>query len=315
MSLLVDAIRSHAAEFDSVVYPTDIYFFLLKRVGEATTPAALGDALMHLLAWKDGKVRHDHNGRYTATANRRYSVARTKPNTLEERHDAVLRSEGFYKWAETVRSAKHFDASAIEVLQERFPLWKSIVLPVFVLHCLRPPIYPIVDRYVIAAFNLLRVSDTARYKPTDITVEAYEAYHRWWLQLLKEAEIPQLSAELNELKEIDSGIWALGKAIFRQPKEIDSPNMDSSGPALSGRRKSSSTQSGPIASAADPAHGTDSRVFKARAVKLWIDGKTQAEAIKMAAEELGITLKNSYVAYPGSHFDRWRKQGFWSKKR
>jgi hypothetical protein len=29
---------------------------------------------------------------------------------------------------------------------------------------------------------------------------------------------------------------------------------------------------------------------------------------------MGITLKRSYSAYPGSHFDRWRKQGFWSKE-
>jgi hypothetical protein len=25
-------------------------------------------------------------------------------------------------------------------------------------------------------------------------------------------------------------------------------------------------------------------------------------------------LNRSYSAYPGSHFDRWRKQGFWSKE-
>jgi hypothetical protein len=38
--------------------------------------------------------------------------------------------------------------------------------------------------------------------------------------------------------------------------------------------------------------GTDSKEFKTRA----------------------IALKNSYGAYPESHFDRWRKQGFWSRE-
>jgi hypothetical protein len=60
--------------------------------------------------------------------------------------------------------------------------------------------------------------------------------------------------------------------------------------------------------------GTDSKEFKARAVALWRNGKTQAEAIRVAAEEMGIVLKQSYSSYPGSHFDRWRKQGFWSRE-
>ena len=59
--------------------------------------------------------------------------------------------------------------------------------------------------------------------------------------------------------------------------------------------------------------GTDSPEFKQRAVEL-ARTMTQKEAIQRAAGDFGIKLKPSYLRYPGSHFDRWRKQGFEKKK-
>jgi hypothetical protein len=235
---------------------------------------------------------------------------------LSARHDGVLKSEAFFTWARVIRDAEHFDATLIETLQEQFPLWTSIVLPVFVLHCLRPAIYPIVDRYVIAVFNILRPPYAARFRPTRITVDAYEAYHQWWLQLMKEAGIQPLSAELNELKEIDSGIWALGKSMSKQAKELSTFTEDDAELApefAAGNRYASDGSRTVLAARGAASLGTDSREFKSRAIELWKAGRTQAEAIKVAAEEMGIALKRSYSAYPGSHFDRWRKQGFWSK--
>ncbi len=57
--------------------------------------------------------------------------------------------------------------------------------------------------------------------------------------------------------------------------------------------------------------GTGSKEFKSLAVEYKNKkGLTQGKAIKKAAEDLGINLKPSYLQYPGSHFERWRKQGF-----
>ena len=55
---------------------------------------------------------------------------------------------------------------------------------------------------------------------------------------------------------------------------------------------------------------TGSEVFKRRAVELHKAGRTQGEAIREAAKQFNIDLSSSYTAYPGSHFDRWRKQGY-----
>lgn len=309
MNLLVEAIRGYAPAFDDVVYPTDVYYHLLKQVREATSAEALGSALIHLLAWKDAKIRRDSKGPYTFHPTRSYRIERTKPHTVSVRHEAILSSPEFFSWARPIRTAEHFDAALIEDLQQQFPLWTSIVLPVFVLHCLRPAIYPIVDRYVMVVFNLLRPPHAARFAPTRITMDAYEAYHQWWRQLMKEAEIQPLSAELNELKELDSGIWALGKAIANQATEAS----QRSGATTNALSTFSVSQAGKTPWAGE-ALGTDSKEFKTRAIELWQGGRTQADAIQVTATEMGISLKRSYSAYPGSHFDRWRKQGFWSRE-
>ncbi|WP_395402140.1 hypothetical protein ACHMW6_28895 [Pseudoduganella sp. UC29_106] len=118
----------------------------------------------------------------------------------------------------------------------------------------------------------------------------YAAYHAWWLDVLAEAGIGPMSAQLNQLKEIDSGLWAVGKQAKRlAAKQHDAPD----------------TQEAYVM----PAISTDSEQFKHRAVELRGRGQTQLNAIVMAANELGIELKPSYLKYPGSHFDRWRKQG------
>lgn len=313
MTLLIDAIRGYAPSFNTTTYPLEIFYHLLKKVREADTPDELGSALSHLLAWKDGKVRTDHTGPHLAYPNRKYRVERTNPNTLNVRYERVLKSEAFFTWASVIRDAKHFDSRLVESLQEQVPLWTSIVLPVFVLHCLRPAIYPIIDRYVIVAFNVLRPPYMAQFRPMRITIEAYEAYHQWWIQLMKEAAIPPLSAELNELKEIDSGIWGLGESMSKHAHEFSTFADNDSESGTNNHPSSVAPRTAPATPGAE-ALGTDSKEFKTRAIALWRGGKTQADAIKAAAEEMGIALKRSYSAYPGSHFDRWRKQGFWHKE-
>lgn len=59
-----------------------------------------------------------------------------------------------------------------------------------------------------------------------------------------------------------------------------------------------------------PAIDTGSEVFKRRAVELHKAGRTQGEAILEAAKQFKIDLSSSYTASPGSHFGRWRKQGY-----
>jgi hypothetical protein len=301
MSMLIQLIDACSKKFDEKKYPSDIYYHLLERVRCASTPTELGEALSHALAWKDGKVQRDPNGPHAVhPSGTRYRTGNTRPNTLGEDHRKVLASDEFFGWATQIRNLQHFETSFIRDLDQYFHLWSSIVIPVFVLHCLQPRVYPIVDKWVFLAYTLLAVDlKEASESNVKITIESYANYQSWWLNLLGEAGIGPLSAQLNQLKQIDAGLWVLGKRVFAILNPIveeiaDEPEDDEQ---FSMGKFSPSDL------------GTDSDAFKELAIKIRNSGKTQRQAILDAADELGIQLKPSYLKYPGSHFERWRKQG------
>ncbi|TCF97862.1 hypothetical protein BZM26_28955 [Paraburkholderia strydomiana] len=192
---------------------------------------------------------------------------------------------------------RHFDIALLRQLDERFGLWKSVVIPVFVLHCLRPEVYPIVDRWVLTAYNLLSGNPES---PLNVfsrtTIDAYLSYQEWWLALLSESGLGPFSSQMNQLKQLDAGLWALGKRAAQISKEL---TVEKEEHAIGGAN-------GP-ATVAEV--GTESEIFKLRALAFRKSGKTQRQAMLDAAADLGITLKPSYLNYPGSHFERWRKQG------
>jgi hypothetical protein len=264
---------------------------LLDTIRQAQTADELGYTLTHALAWKDGKIRLMADGPHIAQpSGLRYSISRVRPNTLSERHEQILRSDEFFQWATKIRRIDHFDLRLVNDLYQRFQLWSSVVIPVFILHCLRPQVFPIVDQWVLRAFAFIKNGETKDIKATS---ESYMAYQNWWLQLLAEAGIGPLCAQINQLKEIDAGLWVLGKQLANlADKEGEISDLDDQSESESA-----------------PALKTDSDVFKRRAVIL-SKTMTQREAIQQAAVELGIELKDSYLRYPGSHFDRWRKQGY-----
>ncbi|TCF97863.1 hypothetical protein BZM26_28960 [Paraburkholderia strydomiana] len=96
MTMLVSLLHEYAKAFDDETYPTEVYFSLLSEVREARTPEELGNALCLALAWKDGKVRVDASGPFTAKfSNTRYRAERTKPHTLNDEHAKTLTSSAF----------------------------------------------------------------------------------------------------------------------------------------------------------------------------------------------------------------------------
>lgn len=301
MTLMIELIRQAASDFDQKSYPNEVYFFLLEKTRTATSAEDIGFALGHLLSWKDGKIRLDENGEFETGSTRvRYKVKQAKENTYGPRHLEIFKSPEFFNWASNIRNLQIFDPNIIYNLQ-RFNLWSenAFVIPVFLLHCLCPRIFPIIDRWVLLAHTLYEyrkgVSPSSNIKAT---ISNYQAYQKWWLRILEEAGISPLSAQLEQLKMIDSGLWVLGKraAIDAEKKPYtESSDLEEDRDALNTKEFNTL--------------GSDSTEFKKLAVALRRDGFKQGEAIIKAAEQLKIELKPSYLKYPGSHFDRWRKQG------
>src|SRR5471030_1516345 len=152
MTILINALRVHARNFDNDTYPVNVYLDLLAKVRVAADGAALGDALYRLLAWKLGKVKLDPSGPYQiGTQGQRYRVGAPSSKALNERHQVMFASEAFFEWASPVRAMQHFDLTAFHELMERFQPWERTVPAFFILHCLQPRVFPIIDRWVLLA--------------------------------------------------------------------------------------------------------------------------------------------------------------------
>jgi hypothetical protein len=303
-TLLTELLHVLASEFDDHTYPGDVYEALLERIRLAQNSQELGNSLAHALAWKDGKTRRATGGSALINyADVGYVVGATRPNTLSEHHLTIMRSDEFFVWASGVRDAKCFDLGYLDDLQIRFNLWNSLVIPVFVLHALQPRLFPIVDQHVLRAHALL-TSGSVEFVAS---LRLYVTYQKWWLRLVTETGLDAASANLRDLKELDCGLWVLGKQLKKGLSV-------SGGPRGGGGGRSAPVSLGPVALAAGLVAptlsiGTHSPEFKQRAVDL-ARTMTQREAVQQAAREFDIVLKSSYLAYPGSHFDRWRNQGF-----
>lgn len=302
MQQLIALIRSSARDFDSSSYPVEFYFDRLRDIARASSAAALCHHVVLAIAWKDRKIRRKAVGSKTGGAlsandGAGYTMLRTRPNTLSARHTAILRSQAFFEWARRVRNLRHFDIEVLHQLR-RFGLWRSVVIPVFVLHCLNPRVFPIADRWVFAAHRRW-TSPEDRALPPSVTDDAYVGYQAWWAAILKVANLDPLSAPLPALKEIDAGLWVIGKhagseANARAGRAARAVVLVGHGIEPAGRRT---------------VIDTGSAAFKRLAVDHWKAGKTQMQSILEAANELGISLKPSYMDYPASHFHRWRLQG------
>lgn len=300
----IDKIRSAAKSFNDRTYPTEVYDHLIWQINEAKTPYELGAALSHALAWKDGKVRRDPEGMHCAGSDVWYQTGIPRPNTLGERHRKILYSQAFYDWAIAVRDADEFNEALLADQKGWLAkLWPTrIVLRVFVLHCLCPRNYPIVDQMVLHAYNLfhegnqnLLLPEPRIKNPTD---ETYWRYRAWWFEVLREAKLDPLSAPLDTLKEMDAGLWVLGK---KKAQAVE--------PSGQGRTRNEGAT--PRSSKQAP-RGIHSKAFKQRAIEIYNQGqRTQGAAIIKAARELNIEreLTDSHRKYPGSYFESWRRQG------
>lgn len=300
MTILVETLKALATSFDDRKYPTGVYFFLLDELARASTPTRVSSILAQLIAWKDGKVRYTAAGPFTENRTcRRYSVGKPRPNVLSVEKEQTLSSQAFFAWARNTRETAVFEIGLLNELAT-FRLWRpdALVMPVFVLHCLQPRVFPIADVWVFLAHKLLTKPEEAALIDSLSEVDRYKVYQEWWLRVVLEAEIDPATAPIEEVKTMDSGIWAFGK---RAAALLGAGNPR-------GRKPPAKSPLAGDQRIMNDAEGS----LKHRAVAIWNagkPGKSQATAIAEAARELGIELKPSYRAYPGSHFWRWRQQG------
>jgi hypothetical protein len=291
-------IKSWAANFDDRKYPREFYFDCLIGVQKAEMPNTLAEYLVHMLHWKDGKVEEKETGASEIGA-QRYEIKPCKPNTYnEETHWNILSSTNFFVWAKEIQASNSFQPRAIEDLQgNRFQLWKgtSIVIPAFVLHILNPETYPIFDQHVLRAIRVLYNQIEKAGNDKAISIEDYIEYHAFWRDTI--TTLPYEKPTLEQLKEVDEALWSLGRWIKRAISQ----------PAEHTENGQEINLSQPISK--EGVTYTPDRQFKTEVMALVRIGVQQKEAMETVAMIRGVILPPSYLKYPGSHIDRWRKQG------
>ena len=91
-----------SGKFDSVKYPRDFYFQMLRAVQAARNESQLHVCVVRLLKWKDGKIQENPTG-ILEVGGVHYSAGNAKPNIYAPNtHDGKLRSKYFYEWSRSV---------------------------------------------------------------------------------------------------------------------------------------------------------------------------------------------------------------------
>lgn len=292
-----------STQFQSNRFPLEYYNACLEGLRTAIDPLTLKFYLSLILHWKDGKVRNDPHGE-TELVGMRFSIAPAKPHTYaEEKHGAVFATPEFFQWAQLVKSRSSFRADDLDGFTQTFDLYNtaSVVIPSFILHVLNPRIFPLFDQHVDRARRFFRADMTFTQTAT-LTRFDYVAYESFWAALIASVGMTKSTVGMTDLKQIDNALWAMGKAIKTQ-RENNEPNARPLMPAP--ERNPVRPRAGQVG---QQVMNTGSPEFK-RLVLSYLPAMTQREAMQRAARELNVALTSSYLQYPGSHIDRWRKQG------
>lgn len=298
-------ISSWHAKFDNSKYPIDFYLSCIESLKDVQSPAELGELIIALLYWKDGKVKHSGNGNFTV-GGQVYDFGEIKPNTYNaSKHEMILKSSDFFEWARLVRDFEEFDPMIVDDLRgEKFELWSknSLVIPAFVLHILAPNVYPLYDQHVERAKRYLEANTKDIYLDKKPDLKSYVSYQAYFFKTLFSYLNGSNSFDLKDVKLVDGALWSYGKFLKRASSK---PNQKNAIEAVTIETLGNDAAQNPIG------YFVPDDDFKRLVISyLTTSNCTNREAIKSAAEERKVLLSPSYYAYPASHIHRWRQQGF-----
>ncbi|MFD2212319.1 hypothetical protein [Metabacillus endolithicus] len=275
-------------KFHDEKYSKTFYSQSLKNIKESKNNEQLGQLIILMLHWKDGKVYEDPSGSLKIL-NKNYSIGNPKPFTYNSSiHKPILLSQEFFEFALEMIASDSFDEKNVKRLSE-FKLWKesAIVIPAFVLHTLSPKIYPLYDQHVERAMRTL-LAQELNEKPNSLTLETYIQYKQFFESFLQTI-YPDHQPNLEEIKAVDDALWSFGKWLKPKRKTEKTFTYNSDNSVIS----------------------YDMKVD----VLTYIDrGMTQRQAMETVANEHNLVLKESYYLYPGSHIYRWKKKGIRGKQ-
>jgi hypothetical protein len=186
--------------YDAEKYPVDFYLRHSDSARNTEQPEQLKEDLLALLHWKDGKALAFVPG-----------VNRAKPNTVNPIFNlADDRLADFARLYQDFTQANENDVpKCMESLRrELSDMWKTVVIPAFLLHVARPDRLPIIDQHTVRAFLALTRGEVVD-KPT-INWDLWRDYVDFFQKAVVAAGYDR---DLKERCYVDRALFAWGKSL------------------------------------------------------------------------------------------------------
>ena len=195
-------IKSWSEAYDDLKYPQKIYDELVKE-GKSNP-----DKLSLMGAWKTGCIRINNDEAqpvYTDSNSNKYSFnGRWKPGTRVY----------FDTWNDISKDLKNIEARVPDQLPENKPdILQDLesregfgnVWGLFVLHCIRPNIFPLYDQHVYRAFRYIESNGKDIPNQAPKSWDKYINYSKFFTNLAKESRI--------DTSTLDRALWSYGKHL------------------------------------------------------------------------------------------------------
>jgi len=224
-----DFVKLWEPQYDTQKYPIDFYMHHCARARNAEQPGQLKEHLIALLHWKDGKALAFEPG-----------VNRAKPNTVNPILN--LADDGLADFARLFQDLAQANENDVpecteSLRRELSEMWKTVVIPAFLLHVARPDRLPIIDQHTVRAFLALTRGEVV--KKVKITWELWKDY----VNFFKDAVVAAgYDHNLEERCFVDRALFAWGKSLkgtrglkshVRTPQKAPTSQVSSVGRVMS----------------------------------------------------------------------------------
>jgi hypothetical protein len=188
-------------KFDESKYPPEFFAYHSARLAAGMPVEEFKETLIALLHWKDGKADLYSPISYTA-----------KPNIINPVKSLELQqAQNLMKVFFEFRAQPELTDRGLSFYNYLQRLWRTTVIPVFIMHIARPTEVPIVDQHVIRAIRFLR-GNSLHVQNTDVTWTDFETYYDFFVNAVAESDLDR--------RLTDMALWAWGKEL----KRFISPN-------------------------------------------------------------------------------------------
>lgn len=207
-------LQSWADRYDVLRYPVSIYEELVVE------QQPLENRFAVMGAWKTGSISTSRNQpAYTDKSGGEFFYA----NRWKQKAPV-----GFHVWNDlATREAEIVQRVPFELTDKTPELVKSLckrkgfgfIWSVFVLHCVRPEVFPLYDQHVYRAFRWLVTDGDESPNSAPTSWAEYKVYADWFKSVVDEYPMSYWI--------VDRGLWTFGKSLKRQANQATSPKETS----------------------------------------------------------------------------------------